>query len=257
MQRAPLLRWHKWGAFFFFLFYHPRLRLPPHLPRPQLYRELAYDGLRAGVIHAGLSQARREAAVEAFRAGSVWVLIATDLLGRGIDFKGVATVVNFDFPRSTAAYIHRVGRAGRAGLPGSAVTLFSEDDSPQLRAVAQVIRASGGDVPAWMLALKKVRNRNRRRPRPGQEGQEEGGGEEAATERAAGGGDADGGDGGALDGSSREAGKRRGRGAGGAKSAKASLSTEPLRKRERRAEISGASKRRMTRLQEGSPGDDM
>ena len=56
--------------------------------------------------------------MDGFRAGSAWVLIATDLLGRGMDFLGVTTVLNYDFPASTHDYVHRVGRTGRAGLPG-------------------------------------------------------------------------------------------------------------------------------------------
>ena len=53
-----------------------------------------------------------------FRAGSVWVLVATDVLGRGMDFKGVRLVVNYDLPTSGVSYVHRIGRTGRAGVPG-------------------------------------------------------------------------------------------------------------------------------------------
>ena len=89
--------------------------------------------------------------MEAFRSGAAWVLIATDLLGRGIDFKGVATVVNFDFPHSTAAYIHRVGRTGRAGRSGTAITFFTEAEADSLRAVANVMKArwEGGARALW------------------------------------------------------------------------------------------------------------
>ncbi|KIY97098.1 DEAD-box ATP-dependent RNA helicase 57, partial [Monoraphidium neglectum] len=80
-----------------------------------LHRELMYDGVRADHISADQSQAARTAAVENFRAGRTWVLIATDLIGRGMDFVGVNTVVNYDFPKTAADYIHRVGRTGRAG----------------------------------------------------------------------------------------------------------------------------------------------
>jgi ATP-dependent RNA helicase DDX52/ROK1 len=83
-----------------------------------LHRELMYDGLRADSISAEQSQAARAAAVDNFRLGRTWVLIATDVIGRGMDFVGVNTVVNFDFPKTTADYIHRVGRTGRAGRAG-------------------------------------------------------------------------------------------------------------------------------------------
>ena len=63
----------------------------------------------------------------------VWVLICTDLMGRGIDFRGVNMVVNYDFPTSAISYIHRVGRTGRAGREGRAVTFFTEDDTVNLR----------------------------------------------------------------------------------------------------------------------------
>jgi ATP-dependent RNA helicase DDX52/ROK1 len=61
------------------------------------------------------------------------VLIATELMARGIDFVGVAMVVNYDFPQSVASYIHRIGRTGRAGLKGEAVTFFSKEDAGYLK----------------------------------------------------------------------------------------------------------------------------
>jgi ATP-dependent RNA helicase DDX52/ROK1 len=79
------------------------------------------------------------------------------LLARGVDFKGVNMVINYDFPSSSVAYIHRIGRTGRAGRQGLAVTLFTESDMPALRSIANVIRLSGGTVPDWMLSLKKER----------------------------------------------------------------------------------------------------
>jgi len=126
-----------------------------------LHKQLMYDKFHVDCIHSDQSQAARSAAVEGFRAGRTWVLIATDLVGRGMDFLGINTVVNFDFPNSTTDYIHRIGRTGRAGRTGNAVTFFTEEDSGQLRSVANVIRSAGGEVPAWMLSLKK---RDRDRP---------------------------------------------------------------------------------------------
>lgn len=128
-----------------------------------VHRELMFDGVHVDSLHASQGQAAREKAVEKFREGKTWVLIATDLVARGLDFAGVETVVNFDFPNSTLDYIHRVGRTGRAGRTGKAITFFTEDDVDRLRGVANVIKASGGDVDDWMLKLKKVRNRFRDR----------------------------------------------------------------------------------------------
>lgn len=127
----------------------------------QLHRELTYDGVNVDVIHADRSQAKREAVVNSFRAGKTWVLIATDLMARGIDVKGVSCVINYDFPQSTAAYIHRVGRTGRAGRRGEAVTLYTEDDALMLRPIANVVVASGGEVPQWMLTMPKPRRQRR------------------------------------------------------------------------------------------------
>ena len=126
----------------------------------ELHRELMYEGVHVDSLHAAQSAAARTAAVDNFRAGKTWVLVATDLVGRGMDFAGVNTVINFDFPRSTTDYVHRVGRTGRAGRKGDAVTFFTEDDVGQLRAVANVMRAAGCEVSEWMLTLKKERNRN-------------------------------------------------------------------------------------------------
>ncbi|KAL0426388.1 UNVERIFIED_CONTAM: DEAD-box ATP-dependent RNA helicase 57 [Sesamum latifolium] len=81
----------------------------------ELYNELKYDDVRADVIHADLSQIQREHAIDNFRSGKTWVLIATDVIARGMDFKGVNCVINYDFPDSAAAYIHRIGIAIACG----------------------------------------------------------------------------------------------------------------------------------------------
>jgi ATP-dependent RNA helicase DDX52/ROK1 len=98
-----------------------------------------------------------------FRRGSVWVLVATELMGRGMDFPAVKQVINYDFPPSAVAYIHRIGRTGRGGRTGSAVTLFTEADLPALRSIANVMRLSGCDVPGWMLELRRMDRGDRKR----------------------------------------------------------------------------------------------
>ncbi|XP_030540676.1 DEAD-box ATP-dependent RNA helicase 57 isoform X3 [Rhodamnia argentea] len=123
----------------------------------ELYGELALDNIRASVIHSDLSQVQRENAVDDFRAGKTWVLIATDVIARGMDFKGVNCVINYDFPDSAAAYIHRIGRSGRAGRSGEAITFYTEDDIPYLRNIANVMTASGCEVPSWIMALTKTK----------------------------------------------------------------------------------------------------
>lgn len=121
----------------------------------ELYNELRYDDIRVDVIHADLSEAQRETAVDNFRSGKTWVLIATDVIARGMDFKGVNCVINYDFPDSMAAYVHRIGRSGRAGRMGEAITLYTEADVPYLRNIANVMAASGCEVPPWIMSLAK------------------------------------------------------------------------------------------------------
>lgn len=78
-------------------------------------------------------------------------------MARGIDFKGVNLVINYDFPPSAITYIHRIGRAGRAGRKGKAITFFTTDDTPNLRSIAHVLKQSGCEVPDFMLGMKKKR----------------------------------------------------------------------------------------------------
>ena len=120
-----------------------------------LFGELLYDGANVDVIHAGRSQAARDAAVAKFRKGETWILICTDLVARGVDFKAVNMVINYDLPTSGVTYVHRIGRTGRAGRKGTAITLFTEADFDSIRPIANVMKLSGCKVPDWILTLKK------------------------------------------------------------------------------------------------------
>ncbi|XP_020707702.1 probable ATP-dependent RNA helicase DDX52 isoform X2 [Athalia rosae] len=128
----------------------------------ELFNELIYDGINVDVIHADRTQTQRDNVVRCFREGNIWVLICTELMGRGIDFKGVNLVINYDFPPSAISYIHRIGRTGRAGLKGKAITFFTQEDTVNLRSIAAVMRASGCDVPDYMLSMKKHNKREKR-----------------------------------------------------------------------------------------------
>eukprot|EP01134_Creolimax_fragrantissima_P001375 CFRG1375T1 len=128
----------------------------------ELFRELIYDGVNVDVIHSERTQMQRDNVVKKFRSGEIWVLIATNILGRGIDFKGVNLVINYDFPQSTSDYIHRIGRTGRAGRQGKAVTFFTNDDRPMLRTIAQVMVESGCKIPDWIMEIPKA-NKNQLR----------------------------------------------------------------------------------------------
>lgn len=121
----------------------------------ELAKQLILDGVRAEAVHSARGKSKRDEAIAAFRAGNVWVLVVTEVLARGMDFRGVKVVVNYDFPQTVQSYIHRIGRTGRAGRPGKAVTFFSKEDGPYLRTIANVVKASGCPVPEYALAMPK------------------------------------------------------------------------------------------------------
>jgi len=141
-----------------------------------LFHELLYDypAVRVDVLHAGRSQAARDRAVTQFRTGDTWILICTDLCARGIDFKAANVVINYDLPENGVTYVHRIGRTGRGGRTGEAITFFSEADFPQLRKIANVMKLSGcPDVPEWMLTLNnksRTGSRSRSGPHDGEGG---------------------------------------------------------------------------------------
>jgi len=128
-----------------------------------LLKEMVYEGLKIDAIHAERTQLQRDETIRKFRLGEIWFLICTDLMGRGIDFKGVNCVINYDFPLSSISYVHRIGRTGRANHHGKAITMFTLDDVDQLRSIANVVRISGCEVPDWMLALRKQTSKEKKR----------------------------------------------------------------------------------------------
>ncbi len=89
-------------------------------------------------LHGGLTQSAREKVMRAFRDGRTEVLVATDVAARGLDIPEVATVVNYDLPQDPEAYIHRIGRAGRFGRPGLAVTFLASREIPELRIIERI-----------------------------------------------------------------------------------------------------------------------
>ncbi|RIA95792.1 P-loop containing nucleoside triphosphate hydrolase protein [Glomus cerebriforme] len=120
----------------------------------ELFHELIYDSINVDVIHSERTKAQRDSIILNFRQGKIWVLIATELMARGMDFKGVNLVINYDFPQSVQSYIHRIGRTGRAGRTGDAVTYYTKDDAPYLKSIVNVMKESGCEIPDWMLQLK-------------------------------------------------------------------------------------------------------
>ena len=112
------------------------------------------------MIHGDKKKDKRDEIMQRFRLGEIWVLICTDLMSRGIDFKTVNSVINFDFPTSLVSYIHRVGRTGRAGREGSATTYFTDSDTPFVKTIANLMHKSGHQVPQWMLQMKGAANKD-------------------------------------------------------------------------------------------------
>ncbi|MGB7146575.1 DEAD/DEAH box helicase, partial [Mycobacterium sp.] len=93
--------------------------------------ELAERGFSVGAVHGDLGQIAREKALKAFRSGGIDVLVATDVAARGIDVDDVTHVINYQIPEDEQAYVHRIGRTGRAGKSGVAVTLVDWDELPR------------------------------------------------------------------------------------------------------------------------------
>ncbi len=106
--------------------------------------ELAERGFKVGAVHGDLGQVAREKALKAFRTSEVDVLVATDVAARGIDIDDITHVINYQIPEDEQAYVHRIGRTGRAGKTGIAVTLVDWDELPRW---AMIDKALGLETP--------------------------------------------------------------------------------------------------------------
>jgi len=104
-----------------------------------LTRKLKRDQYSVGAIHGDMAQNKREKVIKGFADGDVEVLIASDVAARGLDFEGVDIVVNYDIPVEAESYVHRIGRTGRAGHLGKAVTFVMADDIPELNAIEKKV----------------------------------------------------------------------------------------------------------------------
>ncbi|WP_344615933.1 DEAD/DEAH box helicase, partial [Dactylosporangium salmoneum] len=106
--------------------------------------DLDFRGFAAAAVHGDLGQGARERALRAFRAGKIDVLVATDVAARGLDVSGVTHVINYDCPEDPDTYTHRIGRTGRAGATGVAVTFVDWEDMPRWRIIDKSL---GMDLP--------------------------------------------------------------------------------------------------------------
>eukprot|EP00922_Rhytidocystis_sp_ex-Travisia-forbesii_P069871 GHVS01104341.1.p1 GENE.GHVS01104341.1~~GHVS01104341.1.p1 ORF type:complete len:785 (-),score=149.12 GHVS01104341.1:265-2619(-) len=112
-----------------------------------LAKALNKMGFRAGSLHGGKAQENRESAMASFKAGEVDILCATDVAGRGIDVDGVQLVINFDMPKDIETYTHRIGRTGRAGKKGEAVSFVKEEDNVLFYDLKNLLLSTNNIVP--------------------------------------------------------------------------------------------------------------
>lgn len=109
-------------------------------------RKLEGAGISAEAIHGNKSQNARQRALQNFKNGDAWVLVATDIAARGIDVDSVSHVFNYELPHEPESYVHRIGRTGRAGASGAAWSLVDPSERNRLRAVERLIRLSPAEV---------------------------------------------------------------------------------------------------------------
>lgn len=113
-----------------------------------IYKNLKAAGLKVDVMHADRPQKARARALERFRSSAIQVLVATDVMSRGIDIQGIDAVINFDVPLDPEDYVHRIGRTGRAGAAGQAFTFMGPDEVTPLREIEYFTKAL---IPTWDL----------------------------------------------------------------------------------------------------------
>ncbi|KAK8076046.1 hypothetical protein PG994_003318 [Apiospora phragmitis] len=108
-------------------------------------------GMSCGELHGSMNQSQRMSSVEGFRDGRVNYLLATDLASRGLDIKGIDTVINYEAPQKLEIYVHRVGRTARAGRSGVAVTLAAEPDRKVVKAAVKQGKAQGAKIGSLVI----------------------------------------------------------------------------------------------------------
>ncbi|MBU3032122.1 DEAD/DEAH box helicase [Paracoccus marinaquae] len=133
----------------------------------RLMKHLDRAGFAATSIHGNKSQGQRDRAIAAFKAGSVRVLVATDVAARGIDIPGVGHVYNYDLPNVPENYVHRIGRTARAGHSGRAIAFCASDEVAELKAIERVlgtlVEIAGGRP--WDAVTGASQKKKRTRPR--------------------------------------------------------------------------------------------
>jgi ATP-dependent RNA helicase DDX3X len=114
---------------------------------------LVHDGINATSIHGDRSQQEREMALSDFRSGRSPVLVATDVAARGLDIPNVMHVINYDLPNDIDSYVHRIGRTGRCGNVGTAISFVNERSKGILRDILELLKESNQEVPQWFESM--------------------------------------------------------------------------------------------------------
>ncbi|MDE6438254.1 MAG: DEAD/DEAH box helicase, partial [Muribaculaceae bacterium] len=139
-----------------------------------LTRELRRQRFKAAEMHSDLEQNKREEVMNEFRAGKIDILVATDILARGIDIDDIAMVVNYDVPREAEDYVHRIGRTARANADGMAVTLVCDMDQQRFGRIEKFLgyEVKKGEIPAELGEAPEYRpdRRGPAGPRGGRQG---------------------------------------------------------------------------------------
>lgn len=140
----------------------------------KLTKQLLSDGVSAAAIHGNKSQSNRTQALADFKSGAVQTLVATDIAARGLDIQRLPHVVNFDLPHVPEDYIHRIGRTGRAGSDGVALSLVSQEEQKLLMGIQRLLKhqipvkdsgirmPAAVSAPAPIISLKMPKNRSKR-----------------------------------------------------------------------------------------------
>lgn len=129
----------------------------------KITKKLISTGVNAADIHSNKSLGQRREALEGFKRGKYRVLVATDIASRGIDVKGIETVINFDLPTGSDDYVHRIGRTARAGEEGHAISFAMPDQRKEVAAIERLIRSY---IPTSPLPSHIASMRGETRPRP-------------------------------------------------------------------------------------------
>ena len=134
----------------------------------RLARVLEQEGMSATAIHGDKSQQERMAALEAFKKGEIDVLVATDVAARGLDISDLPCVINFDLPYNAEDYVHRIGRTGRAGASGDAISIYSDKDERLLADIEKLIKQTvkRGDLGGFSPAPSRSGDSDRERRPP-------------------------------------------------------------------------------------------